>query len=41
MGSLLPPRETATVKLMLALGATRDPERVVEIMDTEYAGEFA
>jgi L-asparaginase/Glu-tRNA(Gln) amidotransferase subunit D len=37
--SMIP--ETATVKLMLALGATRDPERVVEIMDTEYAGEFA
>lgn len=33
--------ETATVKLMLALGATSDPERVVEIMDTEIAGEFA
>lgn len=33
--------ETATVKLMLALGATSNPARVVEIMDTEMAGEFA
>ena len=37
--SMIP--ETATVKLMLALGASDDPERVVEIMDTEIAGEFA
>jgi L-asparaginase/Glu-tRNA(Gln) amidotransferase subunit D len=37
--SMIP--ETATVKLMLALGSSKDPERVVEIMDTEYAGEFA
>ena len=37
--SMIP--ETATVKLMLALGATSDPARVVEIMDTEMAGEFA
>lgn len=37
--SMIP--ETATVKLMLALGATNDPARVVEVMDTEYAGEFA
>ena len=37
--SMIP--ETATVKLMLALGSTGDPGRVVEIMDTEYAGEFA
>lgn len=37
--SMIP--ETATVKLMLALGATDDAERVVEIMDTEIAGEFA
>lgn len=37
--SMIP--ETATVKLMLALGSSRDPERVVEIMDTEFAGEFA
>lgn len=33
--------ETATVKLMLALGASDDPDRVREIMDTEMAGEFA
>lgn len=33
--------ETATVKLMLALGSTDDPVRVREIMDTEMAGEFA
>jgi len=37
--SMIP--ETATVKLMLALGATDDPDEVVEIMDTEIAGEFA
>jgi L-asparaginase/Glu-tRNA(Gln) amidotransferase subunit D len=37
--SMIP--ETATVKLMLALGASDDPARVVAIMDTEYAGEFA
>ena len=37
--SMIP--ETATVKLMLALEATDDPEKVVEIMDTEIAGEFA
>lgn len=37
--SMIP--ETATVKLMLALGATDDPEQVVEIMDAEIAGEFA
>jgi len=37
--SMIP--ETATVKLMLALGASDRPARVVEIMDTEYAGEFA
>lgn len=33
--------ETATVKLMLALGSTDDPDRVREVMDTEMAGEFA
>ncbi len=37
--SMIP--ETATVKLMLALGSTDDPERALEIMDTEFAGEFA
>lgn len=37
--SMIP--ETATVKLMLALGATGERERVVEIMDTEFAAEFA
>lgn len=37
--SMIP--ETATVKLMLALGATDDPAEVIEIMDTEIAGEFA
>lgn len=37
--SMIP--ETATVKLMLALGSTEDAGRVIEIMDAEFAGEFA
>ncbi|HID08636.1 TPA: Glu-tRNA(Gln) amidotransferase subunit GatD [Candidatus Micrarchaeota archaeon] len=32
--------ETATVKLMWALGHTKDPEKVKDIMLTDYAGEI-
>jgi glutamyl-tRNA(Gln) amidotransferase subunit D len=38
LGDMLP--ETAYVKLMWAMGQTRDPEEIRKIMLTNIAGEF-